>query len=58
MKQLIPDLIKNLNLYNNDSFIEEKIKRNRYKKVKIKLFSWNGAWSNKYLFYLHPEFLK
>ena len=58
MKQLIPDLIQNLNLYNNDSFIEEKIKRNRYKKVKIKLFSWNGAWSNKYLFYLHPEFLK
>ena len=58
VKKLIPDFIQNLNVYKNNSFIEEKTKRNRYKKIKIKLFSWNGAWSDKYLFYLHPELLK
>ena len=40
------------------NFFKDKIKRNQYKKVKKKLFSWIGSWSDKNLFYKHPENLK
>ena len=35
------------------------IKRRReYKKTKKRLFSWNGFWSDRKLFFAHPEYLK
>ena len=58
MKKLIPNYIEKLKKYSNTSYFIEKLKRNRYKKVKYKLFSWRGFWSNKYLFFTHPEYLK
>ena len=44
--------------YGNYIYLEEKKRRRKYKKNKESLFSWNGAWSNKYLFLEHPELLK
>ena len=44
--------------YANEKFLEEKKRRIKYKKNKAKLFSWNGFWSNKYLYLEHPELLK
>ena len=44
--------------YLNLSFFNEKINRNKYKKIKKELFSWRGSWSNKELFYDNPKFLK
>ena len=58
IKRLLLSFIDNLNSHSNHTFIKERIKRNRYKKCKIELFSWRGAWSNKYLFFAHPEYLK
>ena len=58
IKKLLPlyeTLIKN---YANDEYLIEKKRRNNYKSNKAKLFSWKGFWSNKFLFYEHPEFLK
>ena len=49
------NLIKN---YANDKYLEEKARKKCYKSNKAKLFSWSGFWSNKYLFYEHPELLK
>jgi len=52
-------LYENLNKnYANDEYLIDKEKRNNYKLNKSKLFSWRGFWSNKYLFYEHPELLK
>ena len=47
-----------INNYTNEKYLEEKKRRIKYKKNKAKLFSWNGFWSNKYLFLEHPELLK
>ena len=58
IKKLIPQYIEKLKKYSNNSYFIEKLRRNAYKKSKIKLFSWRGAWSNKYLFFTHPEYLK
>ena len=58
IKILIPSFMENLNMNSNNSFIDEKIRRNRYKKCKRKLFSWLGSWSNRYIFFNHPEYLK
>ena len=58
IKKIVPSyetLIKN---YANDEYLHEKRNRNNYKSNKSKLFSWKGFWSNKYLFYEHPELLK
>jgi hypothetical protein len=44
--------------YVNDEYLQEKKKRFYYKNKKAKLFSWKGFWSNKYMFYEHPELLK
>jgi hypothetical protein len=38
--------------------LQERRRRNNYKKMKKKLFSWKGFWSDKYLFFQHPEFIK
>ena len=58
IKKLIPNYIEKLKKYSNNSYFIEKLRRNAYKKSKIKLFSWRGAWSNKFLFFTHPEYLK
>ena len=58
IKKLIPKYIEKLKKYSNNSYFIEKLRRNAYKRSKIKLFSWRGAWSNKYLFFTHPEYLK
>ena len=58
IKKLIPNYIGKLKKYSNNSYFIEKLRRNAYKKSKIKLFSWRGAWSNKFLFFTHPEYLK
>ena len=44
--------------YLNLSFFNEKINRNKYKKIKKELFSWRGSWSNKQLFFDNPQNLK
>ena len=44
--------------YANNEYLQEKIRKNIYKTNKSRLFSWKGFWSNKYLFYNHPELLK
>ena len=44
--------------YGNYIYLEEKKRRKKYIKNKASLFSWNGFWSNKYLFLEHPELLK
>ena len=58
IKKLLPNYIETLKKYSNTSYLKEKQRRNNYKKCKIKLFSWRGFWSNKYLFFTHPEYLK
>ena len=58
LKNLIPYLESQITKYSNTSFLSEKKRRNNYKSTKRMLFSWCGFWSNKYLFYQHPEMLK
>ena len=58
VKKLIPIYIEKLKKYSTFSYFTEKQRKNNYKKCKIKLFSWRGFWSNKYLFFMHPEYLK
>ena len=58
IKKLIPSLESQIQKYSNTSFLFEKKRRNSYKSTKRILFSWCGFWSNKYLFYEHPEMLK
>ena len=56
--KLVPSLENQIQKYSNTSFLSEKKRRNEYKSTKRILFSWCGFWSNKYLFYEHPEKLK
>jgi len=58
IKELIPMVISEIKQYSNTSFLQEKIRRNKYKKMKKRLFSWIGFWSDRYLFFKHPEYLK
>ena len=58
IKKLIPSLESQIKNYSNTSFLSEKKRRNNYKSTKRILFSWCGFWSNRYLFYEHPEMLK
>ena len=58
IKKVLPLYETQIKNYANDEYLNEKKKRNNYKINKAKLFSWKGFWSNKYLFYEHPEFLK
>ena len=58
VKKLIPNYIEKLKKYSNNTYFIEKLRRNKYKKSKMQLFSWRGFWSNKYLFFTHPEYLK
>ena len=58
IKSLIPSVETIIRQYSNTSYLEEKKRRNNYKRTKSRLFSWTGFWSNKYLFFEHPEYLK
>ena len=58
MKTLIPDLLSEIKKSSISSYLEEKKRRNIFKKIKKQLFSWNGFWSDKTLFLTHPEYLK
>ena len=56
--KIIPFLENQLTKYSSTSLIQEKSRRNKYKKMKKQLFSWRGFWSQKEVFYEHPEYLK
>ena len=58
INNLIPFFENQIKKYSNTSFLQEKIRRNTYKSNKKRLFSWRGFWSERYLFYKHPEYLK
>ena len=55
---IIKDLNNEIKHYWNKSCLLQLIRRRDYKKTKKLLFSWNGFWSNRNLFYKHPEYLK
>ena len=44
--------------YSNESALKEKMRRNNYKRIKKRLFSWRGFWSDRDLFFINPEKLK
>ena len=56
--KLLPFYETQISKYANDSALKEKIRRNEYKWTKKRLFSWRGSWSDRDLFYNHPESLK
>ena len=58
IKKLIPNIYSEIQKSSISSYLEEKKRRNNYKKIKKSLFSWNGFWSDKSLFLSHPEYLK
>ena len=58
IKKVIPLYETQIKNYANNEYLHEKKRKNKYKSNKAKLFSWQGFWSNKYLFYEHPELLK
>ena len=58
IKELIPSVETQIKQYSNTSFLQEKKRRNKYKRMKKRLFSWRGFWSDRYLFFKHPEYLK
>ena len=55
---IVPDFENNIRKYSNTSLVQEKLRRNYYQKTKKKLFSWRSFWSQKSIFYTHPEHLK
>ena len=58
INNLIPFFENQIKKYSTSSVIQEKKRRHIYKLNKKKLFSWRGFWSNRYIFYNHPEYLK
>ena len=60
-EDIIPILTKvkiSSNDYINYSYQTQRTKRNAYKFLKKRLFIWNGAWSNRELFYKNKDRLK
>ena len=55
---IVPFLENEIIKYSSTSLIQEKRRRNEYRKIKKIIFSWRGFWSQKELFYDHPENLK
>ena len=49
--QLLPSYEKELVHYSNNSLEKNLKKKNLYKVIKKDIFSWNGYWSNRTLFY-------
>ena len=58
LKEIIPFLENEVKKYWNISCLNQLKRRRDYKKTKKKLFSWNGFWSDRKLFFEHPEYLK
>ena len=58
MVKLIPFFESQIKEYSNTSFLQEKRRRNDYKWTKKRLFAWRGFWSDRDLFFNHPEYLK
>ena len=56
--KLIPFYEAQIKNYSNDSALKEKIKRNEYKRIKKRLFSWRGFWSDRELFFNNSDKLK
>ena len=55
---IIPNLETQIRKYSSTSLIQEKKRRNKYKKMKKILFSWRGFWSQKGIFFENPQNLK
>ena len=55
---LLPLYEKELSKYSNNSLENTIMKKNRYKAIKKRAFSWNGLWSDRKLFFETPEKLK
>ena len=58
INDLIPFFETQIKKYSTSSILQEKKRRKTYKSIKKKLFSWKEFWSNRYIFYKHPEHLK
>ena len=58
IKDLIPFVKSKIKDNSDLSSYKEKKRKNNYKKLKAKLFSWRGFWSDRNLFFKHPEYLK
>ena len=58
INSLIPFFENQIKKYSTSSVLQEKKRKHIYKLNKKKLFSWRGFWSNRYIFYKHPELLK
>ena len=58
VKEIIPFLENEIKKYWNNSVLDQLKRRREYKKIKKRLFSWNGFWSDRKLFFEHPEYLK
>ena len=58
IKETIPFLEGEIRKYWNNSCLDQLKRRREYKKTKKRLFSWNGFWSERKLFFAHPEYLK
>jgi len=58
----IKELIKLINSQTEEILLNKKHKykkrKKNYKNIKTELFSWKGFWSDRFLFFKHPEFLK
>ena len=49
--ELLPSYEKELAKYSNNSLEKNLEKKNFYRKIKKSIFSWNGLWSDKSIFY-------
>ena len=58
LKEVIPFLDNEIKMYWNNSCLDQLKRRREYKKIKKRLFSWGGFWSDRKLFFEHPEYLK
>ena len=56
--RLLPLYENELMKYSNNSLENNIKKKNRYKIIKKKSFSWNGFWSDKKLFFENADLLK
>ncbi len=58
ISEIIPKFGDKIKKYSITIGLDERKRRKIYKKYKKLLFSWNGFWADKNLFYNHPEYLK
>ena len=58
IKDAIPFLENEIRKYWSKTCLEHLKIRREYKKAKKRLFSWSGLWSDRKLFFGHPEYLK